>query len=105
VIVAIDLDGTLAEYNTWEGVYHIGPPVEKMVDIILKHISDGDTCIIFTSRLSDEVEAPTVRHVIRAWLKQWNLPYMESTAIKRKEFKIFYDDRARRIAQNQGVRI
>ena len=103
MIVAVDLDGTLAEYTTWQGVYHIGPPVEKMASIVLNHIKQGDTVVIFTSRLSDEAEAPIVRHVIRAWLFKWKLPYMESTAIKRKEFKIFYDDRARRIQQNMGV--
>lgn len=30
--IAVDLDGTLAEYDGWKGSAHIGNPVPKMVE-------------------------------------------------------------------------
>lgn len=32
--IGVDLDGTLAEYTSWQGIEHIGPPIELMANRI-----------------------------------------------------------------------
>jgi len=36
-----DLDGTLAKYDKWEGIDHIGEPVKPMVDLIREDARRG----------------------------------------------------------------
>ena len=36
-----DLDGTLAEYDGWKGIEHVGKPIKPMCDLIKKLHSDG----------------------------------------------------------------
>lgn len=47
-----DLDGTLAVYDKWEGIDHIGEPVKPMVDLIKKMHDEGKTVKILTARVS-----------------------------------------------------
>lgn len=101
--IAFDLDGTLAEYHGWQGVEHIGKPIEPMVQLLLQHMRNGEKCYIFTARVSDEGDAGIARHYIREWLRKNDLPFVEVTAIKRKDFDIMYDDRAIRVKKNQGI--
>ena len=105
--IAIDLDGTLALYDGWEGSDKIGDPVPAMVDIMLHHIRNGEECVIFTARVSgdDKEEAEMAEYHIRNWLAKNDLPQLKITCIKEKAFRIFYDDRAIRIAHNEGKMI
>ena len=34
--IGFDLDGTLAEYDGWKGIEHIGKPIKPMCDLIKK---------------------------------------------------------------------
>ena len=47
-----DLDGTLAKYDKWEGIGHIGEPVEPMVDLIRKMHDEGKVVKILTARVA-----------------------------------------------------
>ena len=47
-----DLDGTLAKYDKWEGIDHIGEPVKHMVDLIKKMHAEGKVVKILTARVS-----------------------------------------------------
>ena len=47
-----DLDGTLAKYDKWEGIDHIGEPVKPMVDLIKKMHAEGKVVKILTARVS-----------------------------------------------------
>ena len=38
--IGFDLDGTLAEYNGWEGIEHIGKPIKPIVEAA-QSIADG----------------------------------------------------------------
>lgn len=49
--IGVDLDGTLAEYNGWQGIDHIGKPIPKMVNRVKKWLSEGVQVKIFTARL------------------------------------------------------
>lgn len=47
-----DLDGTLAKYDGWKGIDHIGEPVEPMVDLIRKMHDEGKVVKILTARVA-----------------------------------------------------
>lgn len=47
-----DLDGTLAVYDKWEGIDHIGEPVKPMVDLIKRMHDEGKIVKILTARVS-----------------------------------------------------
>ena len=47
-----DLDGTLAKYDGWKGIDHIGEPVEPMVDLIRKMHDEGKIVKILTARVA-----------------------------------------------------
>jgi len=101
--IAFDLDGTLARYDGWKSIEHIGEPITMMVNVLKRHIAQGDECIIHTARVSgDAEEANLARHYIAKWLRTHNLPDMEITCIKLKKFRLFYDDRAIAVTTNLG---
>ena len=47
-----DLDGTLAVYDKWRGIDHIGAPVKPMVDLMKKLHADGKVVKIVTARVA-----------------------------------------------------
>lgn len=47
-----DLDGTLAKYDGWKGIDHIGEPVKPMVDLIKRMHDEGKVVKIMTARVS-----------------------------------------------------
>ena len=47
-----DLDGTLATYDGWKGIDHIGEPVKPMVDLIRKMHDEGKVVKILTARVA-----------------------------------------------------
>lgn len=47
-----DLDGTLAKYDGWKGIDHIGEPVKPMVDLIRKMHDEGKVVKILTARVA-----------------------------------------------------
>lgn len=57
-----DLDGTLAVYDKWEGIDHIGEPVKPMVDLVKRMHAEGEVVKILTARVaprSDTEVKPT----------------------------------------------
>lgn len=52
-----DLDGTLAKYDGWKGVDHIGGPVKPMVDLIRKMHDEGKVVKILTARVAPRANA------------------------------------------------
>lgn len=47
----VDLDGTLAMYDHWQGAEHIGEPVPLMVDRVKRWLAAGREVRIFTARI------------------------------------------------------
>ena len=97
--IAVDLDGTLAEYHGWVGEEHIGDIIEPMKEKVLEWIEQGEEVVIFSARAD---YYPSVK-LIQAWLIENGLPSLEVTNLKRKSFVAFYDDRAFRVERNTGV--
>lgn len=100
--IAVDLDGTLAEYHGWKGVEHIGKPVPAMVEKVKQAVSEGKEVWIYTARVSDPAESDLAAMAIRKWCDHHNIPIVDITATKHKFFKEFWDDRAVQVLPNKG---
>ena len=99
--IAVDLDGTLAYYDHWRGIEHIGPPIIAMRDRVRQWLRDGKRVIIFTARITGEHEGKA-RAYIEQWLWQNDIGITEITNIKQPHMVQFWDDRAVAIRQNTG---
>jgi len=47
-----DLDGTLAKYDGWKGIDHIGEPVKPMVELMKRMHDEGKVVKIVTARVA-----------------------------------------------------
>jgi len=102
--IAVDLDGTLAFYSGWQGIDHIGEPIEKMKERVMAWIAEGKKVTIFTSRLAvnDSDEYSEIMTTIKSWLHKHGFPQLDITCEKRKSFKEIWDDRAVQVSENTG---
>ncbi len=97
-----DLDGTLAYYDYWRGVDHIGEPIMPMIVRLKQYLNDGYQCKIFTARVAGE-NPDHVRAVINAWLMSHIGQTLEITNIKDMKMIGLFDDRAIRVITNTGL--
>lgn len=58
--IAVDLDRTLAEYHTFNGMDHIGAPIMPMIERVRRWLAKGYDVRIFTARVFLP-EVPTVK--------------------------------------------
>lgn len=103
--VGFDLDGTLAKYDGWKGVEHIGEPVPAMVVLayIIHRLTDKDVKI-FTARVAPREgdDGSKARKYIEKWCKK-NLGFVpEITCVKDASMICCIDDRACAVDQNTG---
>ena len=97
--IGVDLDGTLAMAEPWQGFEHIGKPVPNMVKRLKVWVGMGYTVKIVTARAADpEVAIPP----IKAWLKKHDLPDLEVTNAKDMDMIELWDDRAVQVIPNTG---
>lgn len=104
--LAVDLDGTLAEYLGWTGEYTIGAVIPAIADRLRQRYVEGWKIAIFTANLDcPKSEEQDVVVKIWEWLGQnFIAQYIsEITCIKKKYFTEFWDDRAIAVERNQGV--
>lgn len=96
--IGVDLDGTLAHYEGWQGPFHIGEPVLAMKMRVLSWLHQGIEVRIVTARASQ----PESVKVIEDWLiKHLGV---KLTITDRKDFGMLelWDDRAIRVEANTG---
>ena len=102
--IGVDLDGTLAEYNGWQGPTHIGPPVEPMLRLVKRMLSEGVDVRIMTARISDP--DPEIQRQVRRAITKWCDVYVGTrlpiTCTKDFGMIALYDDRAVSVVQNTG---
>jgi hypothetical protein len=104
--IGVDLDGTLAHYDHWRGVEHIGEPIKPMLDRVKTWIAEGRRVKIFTARVAGEpLAAAEARKHIQRWLKEQGLPRLHITNIKDFEMIELWDDRAVQVVPNTGITI
>lgn len=97
-VIAVDLDGTLAYYDGWRGIEHIGAPIPEMVERIERWLSAGIEVRIFTARAHEAAAiAP-----IREWLVQHLGRLLPITNVKAPDMTEFWDDRAVSVHKNTG---
>lgn len=104
----IDLDGTLAFEEPWTSPLNIGKPVPDMVKKVKNWILMGDTCVIFTARITPSTVygIPDDNSEIIMAIEKWCLKHLgwvlPITNIK-GHFDCLYDDRAFRVIKNSGL--
>lgn len=100
--IAVDLDGTLAEYFGWTGNDVIGRPIKQMVERVSRWLEEGHEVVIFTARASDAEFATKVKAAIEDWCKQHIGRVLEITNIKSYDIDELWDDRAVCVQANTG---
>ena len=125
-----DLDGTLAKYDKWEGIDHIGEPVKPMVDLIRKMHDEGKVVKILTARVAPKekpeikpnpylenhltIESPddmpwavhaeawTAREFIQDWCYRV-LGFVPEIVYQKDHLMLeLYDDRVKQVVPNEG---
>lgn len=110
--IAVDFDGTLAEYNGWSD--ELGAPIPQMVERVHNWVSQGIKVKIFTARVGcsgsisdfdvpDEVHAAFQRSLIENWCEKYLGFKLEVTASKDFAMVEMWDDRAVQVETNTGV--
>lgn len=102
--IAVDLDGTLAQYRGWNGIDHIGPPVPAMVNRVKDWLDQGIEVRIFTARVSRRADRHIAVKAIGNWCEQQGLPRLPVTNVKDFGMIELWDDRAVRVQTNRGER-
>lgn len=106
--IGVDLDGTLAEYDGWKGVDHIGPPVPAMVERVTQWILEGRRVKIFTARVwgeGDQRDVGAALAAIESWCKKHFGVVLPVTNVKDWHMTELWDDRAIQVEPNTGRRV
>ncbi len=96
--MGVDLDGTLAYYDSMSTIDSIGRPIQDMRDLVLKMIKNGIRVKIFTARAQDPDQIP----MIEKWLRENGFPPLEITNVKNYGMQRLYDDRCIQVEKNTG---
>lgn len=113
--IAVDLDGTLAEYHGWPADGSIGRPIPAMVERVKGWLAEGREVRIFTARIwpLGVLGAVTAAHVTRLLqtsqlvaIERWCLVHLGRvltvTCIKDPGMIELWDDRAVQVIPNTG---
>lgn len=96
--IGVDLDGTLAHYDGWKGIEHIGAPIPKMVERIKRWRAEGKRVKIFTARACDRAAIPYIqKYCFEIFGEAFDV-----TNIKDYGMVELWDDRAQGIIINTG---
>lgn len=107
MVIAVDLDGTLAEFGEWQGRDKIGDPLPGAVQAMWTLVSSGHNVFVYTCRCSHELHAEyTEGHTVGesaafvlAWLRRHRFPHMQVYVGQGKPIAdVYLDDRAMRVA-------
>jgi len=92
--IGVDLDGTLAQYDGFQGDDVVGEPIEPMVRQVRKWLMEGRDVRIFTARKPHPV--------IRKFCKDNFGKILPITNLKDHNMQALYDDRAVGVKRNEG---
>ena len=85
-IIAVDLDGTLAQYDGWKGIGHIGCVIPEVANAMERAQAEGAEVHLFTARVSDPEDAAEAHAVISKWAAANHFNFASITAVKHKFF-------------------
>lgn len=97
--IGVDLDGTLAMAEPWQGFEHIGKPVPNMLKRVRVWLDMGYKVKIVTARAANPEESIPP---IKAWLREHDLPDLEITNSKDMDMIELWDDRCVQVIPNTG---
>lgn len=117
--IGVDLDGTLAIYDHWRGIEHVGEPIAPMVARVKKWLSSGMDVRIFTARVDGGDVAlamgdangeahrniAEVKRHIEAWCEKHLGQVIPITNRKDYGMVELWDDRAVQVECNTGRRM
>lgn len=109
--IGVDLDGTLARYDGWQGIEHVGEPIQLMLDRVKDWVATDIEVRIFTARVSvgpgdrSAMGREGVTEVIQDWCEKHGLPRLAVTNIKDFGMVELWDDRAIQVKPNTGERV
>src|SRR5574343_1593576 len=107
--IGVDLDGTLAHYDGWKGVGHIGEPIPPMVERVKGWLAAGKRVKIFTARMHGHGMpllgggTADVRTPIEEWCRKHLGQALEVTNVKDFGMLELWDDRAIQVESNTGI--
>lgn len=103
--VGFDLDRTLAHYDEWRGIEHIGAPIAAMVQRVKDYLDANIEVRIFTARAAQPTERET-REAIR-YIQEWCVKHIgvALSVTNEKDSKMIrlYDDIAVGVIENTGT--
>jgi hypothetical protein len=96
--IGVDLDGTLAIYDRWEGVSSIGAPIPAMVERVKGWLVAGLDVRIVTARATEPGAVP----YINEWCREHIGQALTVTDRKDQGMVELWDDRAVAVEHNTG---
>ncbi len=100
--IGVDLDGTLAHYEGWDGG-KIGAPIPRMVERVKRWLAEEVTVKIFTARVCGGSDTGEQVTLIQAWCLEHIGQELEVTHQKDFAMIELWDDRAVSVKQNTGL--
>jgi hypothetical protein len=110
--IGVDLDATLAQYDGWKGIDHIGEPVPAMFERVKDWLEQGQPVKIFTARVycgeSGEPagdryrDAQLARRAIEKWCLKYFGAILPITCCKDFSMIAMWDDRCVQVKPNTG---
>lgn len=124
-----DLDGTLAKYDGWKGIDHIGDPVVPMVKLIRQMHDEGKVVKIMTARVAPKENPETKPNPYRTgnwciqepdvqtwalkdewtpleFIQEWcylTLGFVPEVVYQKDHLMLeLYDDRVKQVVPNEG---
>jgi len=113
--IGVDLDGTLARYDGWRGIEHVGEPIKPMCDRVREWLVRGIEVRVFTARVTQpdqalelsghyrsisDVIAPIDEFCEREFDRK-----LKVTNVKDFGMVELWDDRAVQVVMNTGERV
>jgi hypothetical protein len=103
--IGVDLDGTLAHYDEFIAVTHVGEPIKPMVNRVLRWLDEGREVRILTARVAlsrPAGERAAATFVIGDWCEKHLGRRLEVTSEKDLSMIELWDDRCVAVEQNTG---
>ncbi len=99
--IGVDLDGTLAVYDEWRGLDHVGKPIPLMVNRVKKWLEEGKDVRIFTARVAGD-DRGEAAHAINMWSIEVFGKALPTTHCKNMAMIELWDDRVVQVVKNTG---
>jgi len=101
--IAVDLDGTLAHYEGWDGG-KIGEPIPLMVERVKGWLQEGKDVRIFTARVAGLTEASDGKIIVEIsdWCEKHIGQRLPITCEKDFGMIELWDDRCKQVERNTG---